>query len=381
MSYHIFSKVSFSYPIVALLFATSCSHSEADHHDEEAEEHGHDHHDEIIMSPADAARFGVIAEAASSAPFCEVVKVSGEVLPAASDRAVVSAPTAGIVRLSNGIEAGSNVKAGELIASISAVNISGGDTNASAKATLDAAKRELDRVTPLLKDGLITKKEYNDALQAYEEAKSAYSPKAASGKAVSPIAGVVSELFVSDGSYVEAGQPVAGIARSQRLTLKALLPSKYVDMLPRIVSANIRPSHSTGDAISLSDRGCRILSSSASTADNTPGYVSVYFTFDNRGDIVPGTPAEVFLIGAGRSDAISVPLAAISEQQGEKFVYIKTEDHAYEKTPVTTGRNDGKRIEILEGVSEGDSVVAKGTTFVRLAETSTVVPEGHSHHH
>lgn len=381
MSYHIFSKVSFSYPIVALLFATSCSHSEADHHDEEAEEHGHDHHDEIIMSPADAARFGVIAEAASSAPFCEVVKVSGEVLPAASDRAVVSAPTAGIVRLSNGIEAGSNVKAGELIASISAVNISGGDTNASAKATLDAAKRELDRVTPLLKDGLITKKEYNDALQAYEEAKSTYSPKAASGKAVSPIAGVVSELFVSDGSYVEAGQPVAGIARSQRLTLKALLPSKYVDMLPRIVSANIRPSHSTGDAISLSDRGCRILSSSVSTADNTPGYVSVYFTFDNRGDIVPGTPAEVFLIGAGRSDAISVPLTAISEQQGEKFVYIKTEDHAYEKTPVTTGRNDGKRIEILEGVSEGDSVVAKGTTFVRLAETSTVVPEGHSHHH
>lgn len=368
---------------ITLTIAVSCTHSHSDAHGENLadEGHGHEHEDEIVMSPADAMRFGVFAEAATRTPFCEIIKVSGEVLPAATDRSVVSAPTAGIVRLASGVEPGKTVRSGELIASISAGNMTGGDANRMAKVSLDAAKRELDRLTPLLKDGLITKKEYNEALRSYEEAKSAYSPAAATGRASSSISGVVSELLVSDGSFVEAGQPIATVARSQRLTLKALLPSRHVDMLPRVASANFVPSHSSGEAIRLADRGGKLLSSSTSAADNTPGYLPVYFSFDNHGDVVPGTPAEVYLIGSQRADALTVPVGAISEQQGEKFVYVKVEDHAYAKHPVKVGRNDGRRVEILDGISEGDSVVATGTTFVRLAETSTVVPEGHSHNH
>ncbi|MCM1075784.1 MAG: efflux RND transporter periplasmic adaptor subunit [Bacteroides sp.] len=378
-----FHCVSYKPIIVSLIGALSlavsgCSHG---HNLEETDEHGyHDHHDDIVMSPADASRFGVEVDVVRKVPFSETVKVSGEILPAASDRAVVAAPTAGIVRLAGGVEVGKTIGGNETVASISAGNVSGGDANRTAKATLDAAKRELDRITPLLADGIVTKKDYNDALRAYEEAKSAYSPVAATGRASSPITGIISELLVNDGSYVEAGQPIATVARSQRLTLKALLPARYSDILPRIVSANIRPSHSES-VFDLSDRGGKLLSSSSSAADATPGYTPVYFTFDNRGDIVPGSPTEVFLVGAQRSDVLTVPLSAISEQQGEKFVYVKEDDHAYEKRPVKVGRNDGLRVEILDGISEGDSIVSSGTTFVRLAETSTVVPEGHSHSH
>lgn len=374
-------------PLCTNLMFQSCSvHGDSHDHDHDADiaaevQVAHEHgDDEIIMSPADAARFGVTVETVSKGPFSEVVKVIGEVMPAASDRAVVSAPTAGTVRLSAGMETGKIVRAGETIASISAKGITGGDTNQTAKATLDAAKRELDRVTPLLKDGLVTKKEYNDALQAYEEAKSAYSPRAATGTASSPIAGVVSELLVSDGAYVEAGQPIATVAKNQRLTLRALLPWCDADFLPHIVTANIG-GQASGRTVKLSDRGGKLLSSSTSAGNSTPGYIPVYFTFEDRGDLIPGTPAEVYLIGGNTSTVMTVPMGAISEQQGENFVYLKTEDHAYEKRPVKIGRNDGERIAIIDGIAEGDSVVTAGTTFVRLAETSTVVPEGHSHSH
>ncbi|WP_437438928.1 efflux RND transporter periplasmic adaptor subunit, partial [Duncaniella muris] len=108
---------------------------------------------------------------------------------------------------------------------------------------------------------------------------------------------------------------------------------------------------------------------------------AVYFSFDSNGDVVPGMPAEVYLIGTDKAETLAVPVGAVSEQQGENFVYVKVDDHAYKKQPVTLGRSDGRRIEVLSGVNDGDSVVTYGSTFVRLAETSTVVPEGHSHSH
>lgn len=365
----------------ALLVSCGGAHDHSEKHSEEAEEHGHhhDHSDEIVMSPSDAARFGVKAEAVEKVPFSEVVKTVGEILPATSDRAIVTAPTSGIVRLAHGIELGKNVKAGGLIANISAKNVSGGDSNLAAKANLEAAKRELDRLEPLLKDGIVTKKDYNEALRAYEEAKSSFSPVAAGGSATTGIQGVISELFVNDGSYVEAGQPIASVGKNSRLTLRALLPASEATFLPHITTANFKPSQG-GDLIVLADRKGVLLSASAS-GGSFPGYVPVYFTFDSNGDVVPGMPVQIYLIGAKKAEALTVPVEAVSEQQGEKFIYVKVEDHAYKKQNVRLGHSDGKRIEVLSGINEGDSVVAVGSTFVRLAETATVVPEGHSHSH
>lgn len=386
MNINMINKSLLSVAIVALVLSTSCSSHESEHHGHEhsadVKEESHEHHSgEIVMSPEDAARFGVTVEAVGKGSFDEVVKVAGEILPAATDRTSISAPTSGVLKFVSGVESGKQVTAGELIATVSSTDVSGGNVDKAAKATLDAAKKELDRSSLLLKDGLITQKEYNDAVVTYEVAKNSYSSLAESGRVISPMSGVITGLSVSDGSYVEVGQPIAIVGCNRRLTLRALLPAKYIDLLPRIYTANIRPSYSTGEAICLIDRGGRILSSSVAVGDNIPGYIPIFFSFDSQGDIVPGSPAEVYLIGSTKAETITVPIESISEQQGEKFVYIKEGNHAYVKTPVKVGLDDGRRVEIISGLSVGDSVVSVGTTFIRLAETSTVVPEGHSHSH
>ena len=53
----------------------------------------------------------------------------------------------------------------------------------------------------------------------------------------------------------------------------------------------------------------------------------------------------------------------------------------YAKIPVRTGASDGSRTEILSGLSEGTPYVSSGVQAVRLAETSAVAPQGHSHNH
>ncbi|MDE6154201.1 MAG: efflux RND transporter periplasmic adaptor subunit, partial [Muribaculaceae bacterium] len=99
------------------------------------------------------------------------------------------------------------------------------------------------------------------------------------------------------------------------------------------------------------------------------------------GNLVAGMVADIYLSGAGRDQVLSVPVGSVSEQQGVNFVYVKLDDDCYRKVPVLTGRNDGRRVEIKQGIEAGTPVVTEGMTFVKLAESNGAVPEGHSHNH
>lgn len=343
--------------------------------------HLHEHSDgEIVLEPKDAERLGVETDTVRPSSFVETLKVAGEVLPSSSDRGIVSAPTSGVIRLASGINQGSRLTAGQAVAHITARNVSGGDADNAARVAVDNAKRELDRITPLLADGLVTRKDYNEALSAYEAAKAAYSPAAASGVATAPISGVVTAISISDGEYVETGRAIATIATNGRLTLRALVPVADAAFLGKVNGA-VMTFHN-GRTVDIADHNGRLISSAPASGDAVPGYIPVFFTFDGAAStVIPGSATEVYLKGSIRDNVISLPADAIVEQLGETFAFVRSGDHSYEKRLVTLGNSDGMRTEILSGIQPGEIAVVKGATFVRLAEQATVAPEGHSHNH
>ena len=151
--------------IVSPLAFSSCGSHNHDDHENETKEHTVGHADNqtketeegskagaIHMEPEDAQRYGVAVVDIQRGVFKEAVKTAAEILPSSTDMATASASTSGVVQLAQGITQGSSVKAGQMIARIKGSGISGGDANAAGKAALDNAKRELDRVTPLLED-------------------------------------------------------------------------------------------------------------------------------------------------------------------------------------------------------------------------------------
>ncbi|MEG1794781.1 MAG: efflux transporter periplasmic adaptor subunit, partial [Rikenellaceae bacterium] len=103
--------------------------------------------------------------------------------------------------------------------------------------------------------------------------------------------------------------------------------------------------------------------------------------FDNIGDIVTGSFAEVYLLSTPQKDVISIPISALTEEQGLYFVYLQIDEEGYKKQEVTLGDNNGERIRIVSGLKSGDKVVVKGAYQVKLASVSSVVPEGHNHNH
>lgn len=370
----------------------ACSHSakedglDHDHahheneHEESLQEKETGHEDEIILSADAARRFGVEVETLTPGMFAEVVKVSGQIIPAPADQAVASAQSSGILTYSSNILEGSRVSAGSVIATISAKGMAGGDANAAAKAAVDAAKRELERITPLHADGIVSTKDYNAARQAYESAMAMYSGSAGGSRVVSPIGGVITSVMVRQGEYVDAGQPIVAISKSERLTLKAELPEKYFKLLPSITTAKFRTAYSDS-VVSLTDLNGRLLSSSSVTGNTQAGYIPVYFSFENRGEAVPGAFAEIYLIGTPRHDVLTVPVEAVTEQEGAHYVYVRLDEEGYQKRRVVLGISDGQSTEVLSGIQAGESLVTKGAVVVKMAESSGIVPEGHSHTH
>ncbi len=358
---------------------------EHEHEHGHAHKHAHqeknnNHSDEIVLKPEDAQRFGVLAQKVTPQQFNEVIKVSGQIVPAPGDQSVVAAPSSGIITFASNINEGKKISAGTFVASISSKGITGGDPNEAARIALDAAKRELDRATPLHADGIISTKDFNAIKQAYDQARAAYTGSASGSSAVASTSGVITKLYVQQGEYVTAGQPIASISRNSRLTLRADLPEKHYNFIPTISSANFRTAYSDS-VISLSKINGKLITSSTVTSTEQPGYIPVYFSFDNDGNAIPGTFAEIYLIGAPRQGIIALPVDAVTEQQGKYYVYVKLDDECYEKRLVTLGNSNGSEIEIRSGLSNNDVVVYHGAIIVKLAESNGAIPEGHSHNH
>ena len=116
------------------------------------------------------------------------------------------------------------------------------------------------------------------------------------------------------------------------------------------------------------------------SAGDSSYYVPVTFEFDNKGDIIPGSFVEVWLLSSPMENVISVPRTALTEEQGIYFVYLQLDEEGYLKQEVTIGADNGQSVQILTGVKAGDRVVTEGAYQVRLASASNAIP-AHSHEH
>jgi len=382
-------KITYLLPIAFLslfVISASCGHSDSGAHNgsvsaEKNEGHyDQDHGNLIEFDEHRAKQFGVSTEKIIPSEFTDVIMVSGRIESKASDEGVATATRSGILTLSPDINPGVRVSAGSVIGMISADKVQGGNPSAQARASRDAAKRELNRLAPLFKEGVVSADVYNDALRSYEEAEAALRTSSqGSGSIVSPKTGVITTLLAKSGEYVEVGQKVAVISGNTSLTLRADVPEKYIRELSAVETANFRPA-SSSDVFLISELGGRMISNPG-TAVSENGYIPVYFSFGNNGSVAPGAFAEVWLKSGVRHDVLSVPIEAVVEISGNKCVYSKHSEGHYVKHPVTLGASDGKRVEILSGLPEGEEVVVKGAHIVRMAETSSASVPGHTHNH
>ena len=194
----------------------------------------------------------------------------------------------------------------------------------------------------------------------------------------SPISGYVKTCLVKEGDYVTVGQPLMNVTQTRSLYLRANVPERYYQVLGTVKSAKFKTAY--GDRVyDLRQMNGRLVATGKQTGDGTP-YLPVTFEFANRAEVAPGSFVETYLLTAPRKGVVSVPVSALTDEQGLNFVYVQTDPSCYERREVAVGQTDGERVEIKSGLKGGEKVVVKGATQVRLASASNTIP-GHTHNH
>lgn len=366
-------------------------------HDHEGHDHKHEGHnhgseakeshaggsDEIILPPAKAQAAGVESSIVEPGVFHQVIKTSGQVLAAQGDESVAVATVAGVVSFKGKVVEGMSVSKGMPLVVLSSKNMADGDPVQKARIAYEVSKKEYERMKALVGNKIVSEKEFAQAEQIYENARISYEAVAknhsASGQAVtSPISGYVKNLLVKEGDYVSVGQPLVSITQNRKLFLRADVSEKYYPYLRTISSANFCTPYNN-KVHALKDLDGRMLSYGKASGENGY-YIPVTFEFDNKGDIIPGSFVEIFLLSSPIENVISLPHSALTEEQGSFFVYLQLDEEGYKKQLVSLGADNGESVQILSGVKAGDRVVTQGAYQVKLASATNAIP-AHSHEH
>lgn len=363
---------------------TGCGGHHHDHQEEEGEEEHH-HNDEIILTPEKAQAAGVKVETVEPGTFHGVIHTSGRVMSASCDETTVVATISGRVGYKDHVSEGIKVDNGSTLFTITSADmqVADGDPVQRAKIAYEKAERDYNRAEQLIKDKIISEKDLAVAKAEFEAAKLTYTSvqktRSAGGVVIAaPRGGYMKQCLVNDGDYVEAGQPLAVITQNKHLYLRAEVPERKFQDLNKIRCAKFRTSYSD-KLYDITDMGGHIQSYGRS-AEGSNSYIPVIFEFNNTGDVIQGSYAEIYLITEDLPGIISLPVTALTEEQGLHYVYIQVDEEGYRKQEVTLGESDGERTEILTGLKKGDQVVVQGAVQVKLASASNAIP-AHTHNH
>ena len=166
--------------------------------------------------------------------------------------------------------------------------------------------------------------------------------------------GFVSDLFIAEGSYVDAGTMLFHLSSLNTLWVEARV---YLPYLPYL-KVGTEGHFSIPAAGEKQYSGKVIFIDPQVQAPNR--FVMARFQISNVSEnIKPGMMATLIL-QTDKKEALTLPLDAVIQDSKGATVWVRTPDCLFESRMVSTGIQNSRRIEITGGLIPGDLVVGTG---------------------
>ncbi|HEX4567007.1 MAG TPA: efflux RND transporter periplasmic adaptor subunit [Vicinamibacterales bacterium] len=330
------------------------------------------------------------------------LRVTGSL--AADEQAGVAAETAGRV-VGTPVERGTHVTAGAVLVRISATeadaSLREADANAgqlvarlglsagqafdpshvpevlNAKASLDWAEADFNRIKSLLDQKVVSQAEYEQKLTAVNAARQQYlaaqntaqqsyrsleaararvdlARKSAADTVVrAPFSGIVSERLVGTGDYVTKGMKVATVVRIDPVRIELTVPEQYLSLVKAGQTVRLSVDAYPNETFAAN---VRFVSPSLKPDQRA---LTVEAVAENRdGRLKPGLFATAFLQQTAPAPALLVPASAVETVAGTSRVYVIGSSNKIEERIVTLGETVGDRVELSSGVKAGERIAA-----------------------
>jgi HlyD family secretion protein len=268
-----------------------------------------------------------------------------------------------------------------------------GDTK-SAKLALEAEQKLYDSRQNLYKQGALPRKDLDqatvslaqartqyevaqhhlDALMAggkQEEIKSAKGQlQSAKGKYLgaeaqlnyseirSPINGIVTDRPLYPGEMATAGTPLLTVMDTSSVVARAHIPQDQAVLLKVGDKATVVIAGGSGEDDAIEGKVTVV----SPALDPNSTTVEVWIQAKNpKGRLRPGTSVRISMLARTVPNALVIPAAAVlTAPDGSSYVMVAGSDNRAHQKTVKTGIRQADQIQILDGLAEGDRVVASG---------------------
>ena len=178
---------------------------------------------------------------------------------------------------------------------------------------------------------------------------------------VSPLNGVITQRYASDGAMIQAGtssstqaMPVVHVAQDDTLRLMLPVPEAYAgtihDNNPVDVKIPALGKSFPGKVTRFADR----------VQTSTRTMTAEVDLKNTKLDLIPGMYAQVELNLADAPNATAVPLGALEETAGTSKVYAVDSAGTVHVRTVSTGIQTPQFVQLLSGVQPGETVILGG---------------------
>ncbi|MDT8366488.1 MAG: efflux RND transporter periplasmic adaptor subunit [bacterium] len=228
----------------------------------------------------------------------------------------------------------------------------------------DVRKKQLERADSLLEEQLISERERDEVYQAFQSANTSLTETRIAlerSTIISPIDGILERLLVDRGEYGNMGTPAAVIVKIDKLKVVVDVPEKDVPYTRTGQKVVVLPSGANGKG--EVGRSGRIILVSYLANEKTRTY-RTKVQIDNSDDFLrPGMIVRVKFVRQVLEDVIVVPLYAVIDKDGEKFVFV-VEDGTAVRRQVRLGPILNGKVVVFGGIQVNEHLVTKGQQLV-----------------
>lgn len=265
------------------------------------------------------------------------------------------------------VDAGAQVKAGDVLARLDPVDMA--LTAASAKAELELAEADVRRYRELRAKNFVSQA----ALDGKETALKANKAKAdlagnqsayATLRADQP--GVVSQVVAEVGQVVAPGQVVMRMARTDALEVAVAIPEARMPEVRKLEAAEVSL---WADPQAKYKGVLRELSQVADSATRT--YAARVSILRPDAKLLLGMSAQVRFADEKASAAsalLSIPLTAVFQQEGKPALWVVGADETISLRPIVIARFDEDKALVASGASAGERIVVAGVHKLTAGE-------------